>query len=415
MPSPMNPSGNTGALESGHESSSKSAAYLLLDAVMAISLIVALGIVYSVDRSSNAGRVAEQPLITEQDRKILDTKQPTATLRLAVTEPLYDDMGKLLDALGEGYKHETIAVNDLTKADTFSRFDVIFLTCGGIPNEWVAEQIGPGSRSMTLVSVKSEIEAQLRTNLREFVGGGGTLYVSDLHFPDLASAFSEFVDPGSVDEGVVQKVEAHVVDERLKEALGQKNLTLEFDQPDWRVAAFAGHGVERLLEGEYINTSNEKRTGPLLVKFPLGKGTVIFTSFHNEVQNSKVEMELLKFLVFSTIAARSDATVRETMVKGGFSPQRSSLLSTSEGELTVTKSYDCRDTGSLTFALAFENQGARLELTVVDPEGKRQTKEGAESFQIEYENGKVGTWEYTVKAKSVPYANFPFTLTVWSK
>ena len=133
------------------------------------------------------------------------------------------------------------------------------------------------------------------------------------------------------------------------------------------------------------------------------------------MQNSKTEIELLKFLVFSTVSARSEATVRETMVKGGFSPQRSSLLSTSGSELAVTKTYECRGTGPLSFALAFENQGAALELTVVDPEGNRQVKEGSESFRLEYEHGKVGVWEYTVKAKRVPYANFPFTLTVWSK
>ncbi len=388
---------------------------IVFDVALVASLVVALAVVYSVDRTSVPGAPSTAVSVTESERTVSDSSPAAPMLRLAVTEPLFDDMGQLLDEFGKGYKYKTIPVNDLIDPRTYSQYDIIFVTCSGVPDEWVAEDIGATSRQMTLIKPKPKVISQLVNLMREFVGEGGTLYFSDLHFAIVAAAFSEFVDQDAADEGQVQSVVARVVDGRLREAVDTSSLKLDFDQPGWKVAAFAGHGVETMLDGEYTNVAGRKRVGPLLVRFPLGKGTVVFTSFHNEKQNSTVELKLLKFLVFATVSARSEASMRETMVKGGFSPKRSSLLSSSADEMTLTKTYNCQDTGPLSFSLAFESQGALLELVVVDPDGIRHVKEGSAAFRLELNHGKVGEWKYTVTAKRVPYENFPFSLTVWSK
>jgi len=74
-----------------------------------------------------------------------------------------------------------------------------------------------------------------------------------------------------------------------------------------------------------------EQTGPLLVTFPHGEGTVIFTSFRNEAQNTEMEEELLRHLVFTTVTAREEGKIRRTMVRGGFSPTARNLLSASSG------------------------------------------------------------------------------------
>ena len=40
------------------------------------------------------------------------------------------------------------------------------------------------------------------------------------------------------------------------------------------------------LKGRFRTTAGVTIDAPLLVKFPFGKGTVLFTSFHNEKQNN---------------------------------------------------------------------------------------------------------------------------------
>ena len=87
------------------------------------------------------------------------------------------------------------------------------------------------------------------------------------------------------------------------------------------------------------------------MQFPFGEGNVIFTSFHNETQNSRTELELLRYLVFTAVNAQLDAGVQRTMIRGGFSPVERNLLSASSGNQARTGVYRCRGTRSLQFAL----------------------------------------------------------------
>jgi len=154
---------------------------------------------------------------------------------------------------------------------------------------------------------------------------------------------------------------------------------------------------------------------PLLVKVPAGDGEVIFTSFHNEKANSESEIELLKYLVFTTVTAKVESAVTRTMVRGGFSPQKSSLLSTSAEAPSVTKIYNCKKRGRLQFVLSFEDRGASMTLKATAPDGKVYKKAGTSTITIDVPDAKPGKWKYTATATVVPYENFPFSLSVWQK
>jgi hypothetical protein len=103
------------------------------------------------------------------------------------------------------------------------------------------------------------------------------------------------------------------------------------------------------------------------------------------------------------------------MVQGGFSPASRNLLSASPQSPSVTQTYSCRKVGSLQFALGFENRGAHLKLTVTSPSGAEYEKEGTSTFILDTPAAAIGEWKYTVTAVSVPYENFPFTLTIGEK
>jgi hypothetical protein len=265
------------------------------------------------------------------------------------------------------------------------------------------------------VQIKRDIRDKVAENLNSFVNRGGTLYVSDLRLGFVDAAFPGFVDGSKVRGGKQQTVAADIVDPVLEQLLGRSQITLKFDQPSWLPAAISGKAVQVYLKGRYETTDGIQAEAPLLVRFPVGKGTVIFTSFHNEKQTSDVEKALLRFLVFSVVTAKMESAVTRTMIEGGFSPASRNLLSASPESPSVTKTYSCKKAGPLQFALGFENQGARLRLKVSGPDGTEIEKEGTSTFTIDVPSAVGGEWKYTVTAVKVPYENFPFTLTIGEK
>ena len=102
------------------------------------------------------------------------------------------------------------------------------------------------------------------------------------------------------------------------------------------------------------------------------------------------------------------------MIKGGFSPQVSRLLNASDPQ-QATSTYVNKKAGPLSFMLGFANQGAKFRLTLIAPDKQKFEKEGTSTFGFEIPNAPAGDWQYTVTALELPYANFPFTLTVGEK
>jgi hypothetical protein len=207
-------------------------------------------------------------------------------------------------------------------------------------------------------------------------------------------------------------VSARVVDGGLREALGADEIKLKFDAFGWKPASFDRAKVTTFLEGWYRTAKGEKAFAPLLVRFACGKGTVIFTSFHNSTQNSATEQKLLRYLVFTALTSKIERTVETTMISGGFAPAAARRSVTSPDEPQVAGTYTNKRAGPLRFALGFAGQGAKLRLKLEAPDGRQVEKEGTTTFTIEVENAPAGEWRYTVTALEVRYPNFPFTLTV---
>jgi hypothetical protein len=207
-----------------------------------------------------------------------------------------------------------------------------------------------------------------------------------------------------------QTVVAHTIDPSLRELIGD-TLPLSFNDNGWLPARFKGGDVTVLLSGEYTSLAGTRAEAPLLVKFTEGKGTVIFTSFHNEDQNSDQELTLLRYLVFSAVTAKEEAAVM-TMLSGDFSPVKRSQISHSSGPDSVTRTYKSPRPGPLRFALTFAGRGARLRLTLVAPGKQRYEKEFERTAIVEATGAPAGEWNYTVTSIRVPYDKYPFSVNV---
>jgi len=338
------------------------------------------------------------------------------TLRLAVTPEIaeFDNMGRLLDTLGEAYTYRPMPFDDLLDSSKLEPFDIVFLTCSGLPENWLGAASGGERRGRTLYVMNEETFARAKECLRRFVSKGGTLYASDMQFSIISHCFPEFVDTVALARGAPQTVQAEVQDPALREILGA-TIDLTFDQEGWAAAAFSGPGLTSYLRGEFKTIEGESITTPLLVKFPHGDGNVIFTSFHNEKQTSEKEQQLLKYLVFSAVTAGVDAEAGRLMAKGGFSQTKKNLFSASNEADSVSQTYDNKAVTDLQFVLAFPEQGATLELAVTGPDGTTNRKRGTSTITIDVPNATVGSWNYSITAVKVPSENFPFTITVGKK
>ena len=361
---------------------------LLLDTLVAAFLIGALGAVSLFDRIAPKVPLNNTDATTVSPGDV--SRRPL--VRLAVIRGTFDDMGRLLETLGPGYRFEEVAEETLRDPSISTRFDAVFLTCDDHSKAPVGAPLGP--------------------SLREFVTRGGTLYASDLRFDDLKAAFPEFVDANSVTQGVKQdSLKAAVTDPGLRDVLGAE-LPLHFDLDGWRPAAFGGPGVTVYLKGSVPTTAGVSIDAPLMVKFNCGKGSVLFTSFHNTKQNSEDEAKLLKFLVLSTVTAGVDSGLVESLEKGGFTRVASSLIEAEPGKPSKTRRFDNKASGKLVFSLGFEPRGAKLKLVVHGPNGYSREKEGSSTFSLDVPEAAKGEWTYTATAEKVPYENFPFTLGV---
>jgi len=384
---------------------------LSADIVLAVALCAAVGAVIALDRRSKpaADPPAVEPVAGEQ----VDQPQRRSGLRIAVTpEPaVFDDVGRLLDSLGAGYAYRMIPLDDILEPEKIGQFDVLFLTCSGFTDTWLGSKSDGELRGGELYEPNTETFERAKQTLRKFVSDGGTLYASDLHLLTLEACFPEFYASALDDRGAPQIVDARVVDENLKRVIGER-IELTFDQEGWRPAALAGEGLATLLEGDYRSLGGETKHAPLLVRFPLGQGSVIFTSFHNEKQNSDKEKELLKFLVFSVVTASADAEAERTLARGGFSRTKKDLFSASRESEPIRRTYENTREVDLQFVLAFSDQGAELELEVEGPDGAVRRKQGGSTISIDVPAAAVGSWHYRIRPISVPSDNFPFTISV---
>ena len=386
---------------------------LVLDFVTAGALLLGLVCVFLLDGTPEEPAIIDsppEPVISEEPKLRLKP------LRLAVVPEMaeFDDMGRLLDSLGSAYSYRRVKFDELLEKKSLTKYDIVFVTCSGYPDNWLGEAVGGQRRGGALRQKNEETFEKAKSALRYFVGQGGTLYASDLHFNLIAECFPEFVSPSLLARGTAQLVHAEVVDEGLREQIGD-TIELDFDQEEWAAAALSGDDVTTYLQGTFITTDGSKKTCPLLVKLPLGNGNVIFTSFHNEKQNSEKEKQLLKYLVFSAVTAEVDAEAARQMSQGGFSATKKNLFSASKEAESVTQIYHNKTIADLQFVLAFSEGGGILELTVIGPDGQEQKKKGSSTITIDAPSAAVGNWTYSITAIEIPSENFPFTITVGIK
>ncbi len=105
---------------------------------------------------------------------------------------------------------------------------------------------------------------------------------------------------GAKGDGASGKATAVVIDPQLKEMVGE-SCPVNFNTIYAPVASVASDCHVYLAKG----------TEPLLVSFPHGRGHVVYTSFHNGVQVSDQEKNLLMCIILQTLSLATSTPLVE--------------------------------------------------------------------------------------------------------
>ena len=313
-------------------------------------------------------------------------------IKIAVTPSGYDDIGAVLVSMGEGFAYEDIASDDLRDSGLLSRYTVIFINCSDECQDY-AQEAGE--------------------SLRRFVQQGGALYVSDWAGTYISEAFPEYVQ-FSEEGGAEGSVVAVVTDPGLREILGL-NLELHFDMPGWRAIKHTRRGTRVYLRGSYeLEDGDYEENQPLLLSFDYGEGHVIYTAFHNEPQLSEKERQLLRFLVLKPVTSDVTRATTRLLATERLSAEKETIGAIDPGVSSPIYGYAVPPSVNLKLFLNWRGRQATLQLSVYSPDGRlyRQIHSNTPPVGVTVPNAQTGTWRYEVTGLAVPYANFPYVLTV---
>lgn len=297
-----------------------------------------------------------------------------------VTEAGYDDIGAILNSLGEGYKYRVLSWGSKPFND-LSFDDILFVNCHG--------------------SCKNS-PSQYKKQLREFVASGGILYASDWAGAIVAEAFGDYLEFSS--DGQTETVTAKVEDEGLKEILGNK-ISLNFDMDGWWSIIKVKKEAKKLLT--YQNK-------PLLVSFKVDRGYVLYTSFHNKSQVSKLEKALLEYLVFKPLLSRVADQASQQAISANYTVSKEIIASTKNVQSQpITYPLHVDKSTTILSILSWEGT-ARFELILENPQHgivKNITSDKS-PIGIEVYAHQTGNWSVKINPIMTPYPNFPFALTL---
>ncbi|MEW5850539.1 MAG: carboxypeptidase-like regulatory domain-containing protein [Myxococcota bacterium] len=149
--------------------------------------------------------------------------------------------------------------------------------------------------------------ADRRQALLDWIAAGGGLYASDWAydvvewlFPDPITFLGDDLIHGDAQQGDSEIVTATMVDETLEKIVG-RTVEINYDLPAWAVIeeATTSNTVSVLATGTVHAGVRELEEVPLAVRIRSGEGTVIYTTFHNEVQLDETVRGILNYIVMS--------------------------------------------------------------------------------------------------------------------
>ena len=260
---------------------------------------------------------------------------------LLVNAPGYDDVGRVLAGMGQGFEYLPAKAFKGVSADDA----VLFLNCGSKP---------PASAR----------------KIRKFILNGGTVYASDRQAKFICRVLPEVFRYSTYPQATT--LGASVADQSLAEIIGA-HIELEFDLPDWKFLIPKSQARDQVKvylvarqKRSLLNLMAKKEI-PLVLGYdhPQG-GSLFFTAFHNHVQESEQEKELLRFLLFRPIMSKQLQQARSNVANVSAMTRREYTGGLRSG--AAQKVFRVSQAGHWSATLSWSGQ-AKLALEFLDTTG----------------------------------------------
>ena len=210
---------------------------------------------------------------------------------IAVVTGQYDHIEDIIGGLGLDYTvydglMTTEYLDFLRNPHEMATYDIIFFNCG-MRMDWYFTE---------------EFRSEISTNINAFVRSGGSIYTSDWAYYMVEAAFADEIDfygddtfYGDAQFGLADTVEVTVMDPAIEAIIGDDSAEIVFDRDSWVVMEGVASDVDVLLSAD-VPISTTWGSGatlsnkPITVRFEVDAGQVLFTSFHNEHEETTLDM-----------------------------------------------------------------------------------------------------------------------------
>lgn len=209
-----------------------------------------------------------------------------------ISRAVYDPEVK---AEGFSLKAEQLFLGQIEGSNEIRLFDAVFVNSG-------ARGFGLFEYNGVEEDDSLVTDPDVIANVVEYVEKGGTLVVSDWAYELVETAWPDRIDfvrddavLDDAQNGTSELVEARVLDEEIKTELGGvEQIDLQYDFSHWAAIESVGTDVAVLLEGDITYRVSDAAGDvplegvPLLVSFEVGKGLVLYSTFHWRAQTGAV-------------------------------------------------------------------------------------------------------------------------------
>jgi hypothetical protein len=299
-------------------------------------------------------------------------------------------MGSLLNEWG--YTYTQISATDLSNPAVTDLYDAIFINCA-----WYSSTDVDNAES----------------NLETFVSNGGAIYASDW-----ANDFIDAAFPGYVTFGDgwtdAQYADAKILDGGLIDYIeGNETLTFHYDLGGWIQIESVSSDVTILAEANVQYGGSSHPHMPAVVSFSRGKGSVVYTTFHEAVQGGLVK-KMMQYLMLYPITAATAYEIEKDLMDSGYNILKDNRGELDQGEV-VEYTIKITSPDDLKFELNWG--GSDLKLSIYKPDGQLYSEQSSSSppLSIAVDNAESGDWKYKVEAVSVPVDHYPYAVMVGGK
>jgi subtilisin family serine protease/photosystem II stability/assembly factor-like uncharacterized protein len=320
--------------------------------------------------------------------------------RIAVNPPQYDDIGAVLTQMG--YPWTQVSDSDFASYAQLQQYDTVFANCSSNAHSTGASATGA---------------------LQQFVQNEGSFYASDWAYTYVNSAFPSYVSFQAEPRiGYSQYVNAAIVDPGLANYLDPANppstISLNYNLSAWAVIDSASSDARVHLVGSFTTSAGQMTDKPLAVSFSPYAGSggrVIYTTFHNEAQQSALEKKLLEYLVLIPSTSQLASEAEQVIRTQGLYVAQTNINIINPGEEGPIITYVASAPTDLMFVANWG--GSTLRLEVYRPDGTlyEQKENSSPPIVIQAKDAVSGPWKFRVIAVNVPYKSYPYVVVVGDK